>query len=174
MVAEHQPGRRGPTLLRWVDRVSEVTGYLSGASIFIATLVICYAVVLRAFGQSTVWQTELTIYLLMFVTFVGGAYGLKHGEHVNVDLLLHRLPRRAGAAVELVAACLALVVIAVVGWRSSEMVLAAAEGDWTSGTAWNPSLVVPYAVLPLGMALMALQYLVIMVRLVRRLAGEQG
>jgi TRAP-type C4-dicarboxylate transport system permease small subunit len=161
-------------LLRWIGWVSEVSGYISGILIFASTLIICYAVLLRALGFSTVWQTELTVYLLMFVTFIGGAYGLKHDEHVNVDLLINRLPVRAASFLKLVASLLSLVVIAVVAWRSGMMWLEAAEKGWRSGTAWNPSLAYPYAILPIGMTLIALQYIVIMVDLVRGLVTGEG
>lgn len=172
-MAEASPPRREFFLLRWIDRVSEISGYLSGACIFLATLIICYAVVLRAMGQSTIWQTELATYLLIFVTFVGGAYGLKHGSHVNVDLLLNRLPLRGRMVLHALCAVLSLVLIAVVAWHSYHMWSEAVRGNWTSGTAWNPSLVLPYAILPLGMLLIALQYLAITARALRGLVtGE--
>ena len=161
-------------LLRWIGWASEASGYISGILIFASTLIICYAVLLRALGFSTVWQTELTVYLLMFVTFIGGAYGLKHDEHVNVDLLINRLPVRAASFLKLVAALLSLVVIAVVAWRSGMMWLEAAEKGWRSGTAWNAPLAYPYAILPIGMALIALQYVAIMVDLVRDLLTGEG
>lgn len=163
--------RDKPELLvfRLVDHACEVAGYLSGIAVFLATLVVCYAVALRAFGHTTIWQTEFAVYLLIFVTFIGGAYGLKHGSHVRVDLLLQVLPARAQAAVRLLGALLSLIVIAVVLWKSYDMWWRATTGGWGSGTAWNPPLTLPYAVLPLGMLLIALQYLVLMVRDVRDL-----
>lgn len=155
--------------LRWIDGLSEAAGYVSGILIVVSTLVICYGVVLRAFGESTIWQTELTIYLLMFVTFVGGAYGLKHGEHVNVDLLTNRLSERGRLAMNLFVSLLCLVFVAVVAWKAYESWAVATQLDWRSGTAWNPPLKYPYAILPLGMALIALQYVAIMVRDIRSL-----
>lgn len=167
-------GRKEFFLLRWIDAISEVSGYLSGVCILGSTLVICYAIAVRALGGATIWQTELAIYLLMFVTFIGGAYGLKHGSHVAVDLLVDRLPGRARPAARLVAAVLALVIIAVVGWRSFDMWWGATERGWTSGTAWDPPLTFPYAILPLGMLLVALQYLVIITRTIRDVVGGPG
>lgn len=174
-MAEERSQRNEFFLLRWIDRVSEISGYLSGVCIFLATLIICYAVVLRAMGHSTVWQTELATYLLIFVTFVGGAYGLKHGSHVNVDLLPNRLPPRGRLILQSVGALLSLVLIAVVLWHSYHMWWEATQGNWTSGTAWNPSLMYPYAILPLGMLLIGLQYLAITARAIRDLrTGETG
>lgn len=161
-----------PRLIRCIDAVTEVCGYLSGLCIALATVTICYSVTVRAMGYSTVWQTELTVYLLIFVTFVGGAYGLKHGSHVNVDLLVTRLPRRARLVVELVAVALSLVLILVVLVRGADMWLHATTQGWRSGSAWNPPLTVPYAVLPLGMALLTLQYLAMAWRRVQALRGR--
>lgn len=157
-------GRKEPLLFRWIDGACEGAGYLSGAAIFLATLVICYAVTLRAFGHTTIWQTEFAVYLLILVTFIGGAYGLKHGSHVRVDLLLEALPEKAAAVLQLVGSLLSLVVLAVVLWKSTGMWWQATVQGWGSGTAWNPPLTYPYAALPLGMLLMALQYLVLMAR----------
>lgn len=156
---------------RWIDAISEASGYISGFCIVVSTLVICHAIVVRALGGTTIWQTELAIYLLMVVTFIGGAYGLKHGHHVRVDILLDRLPGRTRPVAELVATTLALLVIGAVAWRSAGMWWHATERGWTSGTAWNPPLVYPYAILPLGMALIALQYVVIVARTIRRITA---
>lgn len=160
--------------LRWIDAISEASGYLSGFCIFGSTLIICYAITVRAFGGTTIWQTELAIYLLMVVTFIGGAYGLKHGHHVSVDLLMGRLPGRARQVAQLVAAALSLVVITAVAWRAGEMWWNATERGWTSGTAWNPPLVFPYAILPLGMTLIGLQYLAIVARTIAAIVAGSG
>ncbi len=167
-----RPGQGGFLLLRWVDRVSEATGYISGGCIMLATLVICYAVVMRAAGQSTIWQTELAVYLLIFVTFVGGAYGLKHGAHVHLDLLDHRLSVRGRLVLQTVRAALSLVLIAVVAWYSLQMWWEATSQGFTSGTAWDPPLTYIYAILPVGMILIGLQYLVVIARAVLELLGR--
>lgn len=171
-----EPVRRSRTgdflVLRWIDRVSEATGYLSGGCILLATLVICYAVVLRATGQSSVWQTELAVYLLIFVTFVGGAYGLKHGSHVHVDLLDRRLSVKGRLVLQAVRAVLALVLIVVVAWYSLQTWWQATSQGSTSGTAWDPPLMYVYAILPLGMILIALQYLAVIARTVAGLMGR--
>lgn len=162
--ASHPSGGREHFVLRWIDRISEVTGHLGGVFIFVATLVICYAVVVRALGHSTIWQTELAVYLLIFVTFVGGAYGLKHGSHVSVDLLDNRLSPKGRAILRAVRAALSLVLIAVVAWRSFLMWWEATSLGWTSGTAWSPPLTYVYAILPLGMLLIGVQYLALIAR----------
>jgi len=162
-------------LFRWVDRISDVAGYVSGVLILVSTLIVCEAVTLRyVIGAPTVWQTELSIYLLMFAAFVGGAYGLKHGDHVNVNIVIGKLPGRARVAANIVAALLGLLFVVVVAVISYKLWWYATSTGQRSGTAWNPPMTFPYFIVPLGMTLMGLQYLSIIYDRVRELrSGEQ-
>jgi TRAP-type C4-dicarboxylate transport system permease small subunit len=165
------PGNpRSPLLLRYIDRLSELAGYASAVLILVSMLVVCYGVFLRyVLGASTVWQLELSTYFLMFAAFVGGAYGLKHGDHVNLSLIVDRLPGNTRLYVQLVASILGflfVVIVAVIGyvlwWETT-------QSGRTSGTAWNVPLTYPYLIVPLGMTLIALQYLVIVVQIFQQI-----
>jgi TRAP-type C4-dicarboxylate transport system permease small subunit len=158
---------------RWANHLSQLTGYLSAIALILATLTTLHAVLSRYFlGQPTVWQTEFSIYLLMFVTFVGAAYGLRHHAHVGVDLIVERLPTRPQLVVRIVTAVLAIGVVLVVAWTSGQNWWEAVEGDFRSATAWRAPLSVVYAILPLGMVLVALQYLAFVVEGVQALLGK--
>lgn len=158
---------------RWANHLSQLTGYLSGIALVAATLVTLHAVLSRYFlGRPTVWQTEMSIYLLMFVTFVGAAYGLRHHAHVGVDLVVGRLPERPQLILRTVTAVAALVVVLVVMWTSAQIWWEAVEGGFRSPTAWRAPLSVVYAILPLGMALVALQYMAFIVEGVLGLMGR--
>ena len=165
------PGNpRSPLLLRYIDRLSELSGYMSAVLILVSMLVVCYGVFLRyVLGASTVWQLELSTYFLMFAAFVGGAYGLRHGDHVNLSLIVDRLPPKPQLYVKLVASILGFVFIGVVAVIAYFLWWETAEAGRTSGTAWNVPLTYPYLIVPLGMTLIALQYLVIVVELFQRI-----
>lgn len=162
--------RRWPAVLfRAAERLSELAGLSSALLILGAVLVISYGVVLRyVVGASTVWQTELSIYFLIYASFVGAAYGLRHGDHVAVDLLVVRLPDPVREVVTLVAAVLGLLLVVVVAVLGFSFWWDVVESGRRSGTAWNPPLAYPYVILPVGMSVLALQYLAI----VRRLYAE--
>lgn len=151
-----------PIWIRCINWLSEVSGYLSGVSIFLATLVIVYQVFVRYFlGESTIWQTEFSIYLLLFATFVGAAYGLKHDSHVGVDVIIERLPPKAKSILKIFTSTLSLMLTLVVAWKSWEMWYHAFSSGWMSSSVWGPPLAYPYFILPLGMTLVSLQFLVI-------------
>jgi TRAP-type C4-dicarboxylate transport system permease small subunit len=163
-------------LLRYINRLSELSGYMSAVLILASMLIVCYGVALRyVFGASTVWQLELSTYFLMFAAFVGGAYGMKHGDHVKIDLLVDRLPEKARLYVRLLASVLGFLFIVVVALIAYVLWWETTESGRTSGTAWNVPLTYPYLIVPLGMTLIALQYLVIVVDILRQIiSGQTG
>jgi TRAP-type C4-dicarboxylate transport system permease small subunit len=169
-----RPGNRRSSFLSFIDRLSELAGYMSAVLILVSMLIVCYGVFLRyVLGASTVWQLELSTYFLMFAAFVGGAYGLRHGDHVNLSLIVDRLPEKARLYVRLVASILGFVFIAIVAVIAFNLWWQTAQAGRTSGTAWNVPLTYPYFIVPLGMTLIALQYLVIVVQLFQRIrAGD--
>lgn len=155
---------------RWANVTSEVAGYLSALAMVVATAVMMHGVLSRyLFGSPTVWQTEVSIYLLIFVTFVGAAYGLKHHAHVGVDLLVERLTPRPRLVVRLVTSVMALAVVLVVMWTAGGTWWEAYQEGFRSPTALRAPLSVVYFILPLGMALVAAQYLAFIVEGVRAL-----
>lgn len=145
---------------RWANVLSEVAGYLSAVALVLATLAMMHGVLTRyLFSSPTTWQTEVSVYLLVFVTFVGGAYGLKHHAHVGVDLVVDRLPVRAQLVVRLVTALLAMLVVVAVIKTAYGTWLEAYEGGFRTSTVLGTPLWLVYAILPVGMLLILFQYL---------------
>ncbi|MFK5633413.1 MULTISPECIES: TRAP transporter small permease subunit [unclassified Ornithinimicrobium] len=153
--------------------ISEATGYLSALALVVATFVTAHAVFVRYFLKApTVWQTETTTYLLMFVAFVGAAYGLKHHAHVGVDLLIDRVPERPQLVARLVTAVMCLAVVVIVMWTAYQNWHEAYLFDHRSATAFRFPLWIAYAILPLGMLAVTLQYLAMILEGVMALAGR--
>lgn len=157
-----RPKDTKPFWVRAINAINEASGYISALLILLCSLVILHAVTVRYFfGLPSYWQTELSIYLLMFATFIGGAYALKHGAHVGVDLLSIKLSGRANLVLRIITAILCLGLTFVVTWKAGNMWWEATSMGWESDTLWGPKLTYPYAILPVGMLLTSLQYLVL-------------
>jgi TRAP-type C4-dicarboxylate transport system permease small subunit len=71
----------------------ESVGALGATLLFIAiTLAICAEVLLRyGFNSPIAWVVELSEYALLWITFLGAAWVLRHGGHVRVDIVLQYL-----------------------------------------------------------------------------------
>ncbi|MBN2808148.1 MAG: TRAP transporter small permease [Deltaproteobacteria bacterium] len=144
-----------------IDGLSDAAGYFSALAILLATLAIVHQVVIRyIFNRPTIWQIEFAIYLLMAATFIGAAYGLKENSHINIELISGLLPKRAKARLDLITSMISLAFCLYLTWKGGLMWWEAYEGGWHSSSLWSVPLAYPYAILPIGMGLTCLQYLV--------------
>ena len=153
------PSRSGiDSLLRGIGWISTLCGWVAAAMILSSVLITCQMIFVRfVMRQSTIWQTETVIYLMIGATMLGLPYVQKLRGHVNVDLLplwLNPGPRKVLAVLVLV---LGIAVLGLMGWYSYENWHTAWQRGWRSATVWGPRLWVPYILLPLGFFLFLLQ-----------------
>jgi TRAP-type C4-dicarboxylate transport system permease small subunit len=148
-----------PAWIRGVHAISRAFGVFSALLILVSVGVICQMVFVRAvLGESSIWQTEFVTFALIAATFLGAPYILLTGGHVNVDVLplmagqpMRRRLHFIGSVVAL-AFCLLFLWGAVPWWYET----------WTTGqttsTIWRARLWIAYLSVPLGLALLAVQY----------------
>ncbi len=144
-----------------VRALSRAFGVFAAGLILLSVGVICQMVFVRAvLGQSSIWQTEFVTFSLVAATFVGAPYILLTRGHVAVDVL----PLMAGAAVRrALVSCSA----ASSRWSSARFFLYAAipwwHEAWASGettpSIWRARLWIPYLAVPVGLALLCLQFI---------------
>lgn len=144
--------------LRVIGWISTVCGWIASLMILSSVLITCQMIFVRfVLKQSTIWQTEAVVYLMIGATMLGLPYVQKLRGHVNVDLLpiyLRGWPRKALAVLVLV---VSIVVVSSMAWYAFENWLIAYQRGWRTSTVWGPRLWVPYILLPLGFALYVLQ-----------------
>ena len=134
-------------------------GLLAGALFGLMALAIGVDVVLRNLGAGGAgWLIEVIEYGLLVATLLAAPWVLREGAHVTVDVLVARLPGKAGAAARRLAALAGMAVCAGVawyGWRATAQALA-------RDSLVFKSLVFPewwiLALVPAGMALMAVEF----------------
>ncbi|WP_341213002.1 TRAP transporter small permease [uncultured Limimaricola sp.] len=150
--------RDDPAAIRAIGHVSTLCGVVAAFMIFASVLITCQMIFLRAvMGQSTVWQTEAVIYLMIGATLIGLPYVQKLRGHVGVDLVPGMLPagaRKMLAVGVLLATIFMIALMLGYGW---EMFHLAWERNWRSESVWGIKLWIPYLAVPLGFALFALQ-----------------
>src|SRR3546814_14329071 len=101
-------------------------------------------------GESTVWQSEFTIYAIVGATLIGSPYVLLRRGHVNVDLLPIYLPHRARLALAFLASFLGLAFCAVIAYSGTEPWLDAWKGNWATNSIWALPLGIAYATFPIS------------------------
>jgi TRAP-type C4-dicarboxylate transport system permease small subunit len=146
--------------VRWVRWVSLACGYFAAALIALGVLVVCHMVIVRyVLNLDTIWQTDFVTYSLVAATFVGSPYVLMTRGHVNVDVLPHYLGPRARFWLALFSAAISFAFAVTLAVLTARFWLESWENRWVSDTMWRARLWIPYSAMPIGMGLLALQYI---------------
>jgi TRAP-type C4-dicarboxylate transport system permease small subunit len=151
--------------IRVVSALSRAAGFFSCLLLLAAVLVVTHMVVVRYLLQSsTVWQTEFVTYALVAATFLGSAYVLLLKGHVNIDLLVNAAGPRARRVLDTVNVLFCLLFCALLGWSSWHFLYEALANGWKTPTVWKLPLWIPLLPLPVGLALLFLQYVAELLR----------
>ncbi|AUN95364.1 TRAP transporter small permease subunit [Pseudazoarcus pumilus] len=146
--------------VRTVHALSRLCGLAAATMIVASVLIVCQLVFMRyVLNASTVWQTEVVVYLMIGATLVGMPYVQLIRGHINVDLL--PLYLRTGAPRRrLFVACVVLQAAAcgLIAWFAGHLWFEAVSGGWRSESVFGTPLWIPYLAMPLGFGLLVLQY----------------
>src|SRR5512140_3200426 len=140
-----------------VVRLCNFLGMTVGFAAFLIAVLVAYSVVAREFFHASEFGiTDISTYLMAYITFVGAAYGLWSGAHVGVHIVTSHLRGRALAIVTLVANVLLTLVAAVFAWVTAGFWIDA----WRSGEeAWGTFAIpmwIPYSSMLVGTVLFLL------------------
>jgi len=168
-------------MLRILDRLEEIiiTSLMAAATILI------FISVVHRFGTGVPflypyligihisWAQELCIYMFIWMAKFGAAYGVRHGTHVGVDVLVRALPPRQARWVTMLGLFGGVLFTAVVGTMGAKFVwdngfhhalftwLNIASDTFEGPT--SPDLEIPtwipYACIPLASYLMCFRFL---------------
>ncbi|TKT74375.1 TRAP transporter small permease [Aquamicrobium sp. LC103] len=153
--------RRGShPVLNLIGAISTLCGWFAAALIVASIFVTCQMVFVRyVLGQSTIWQTEAVIYMMIATTTIGLAYVQRLRGHVNVDLVPAMLPIRARRVLAYVVLILTIAIVATIAWYGLHAWYEAFTRNWKSSTVWGVRLWIPWLALPVGFGLYLLQLL---------------
>ncbi|MCV0396602.1 MAG: TRAP transporter small permease [Rhizobiaceae bacterium] len=172
--APRPDGPRHP-VLRLIDGISTVCGWVAAGLIVASIFVTCHMIFVRfVLRQSTVWQTEAVIYMMIAVTTVGLAYVQRLRGHVNVDLIPSMLPNGARRILAYLVLVMTIVLMATLTFYAFEGWHEAYQRNWRSSTVWGARLWIPMLALPVGFGLYTLQLIADLVALHLRLDTPFG
>lgn len=135
---------------------SRVAALLAGVGVLAITGLITFDVLMRFFlDRPQLFVDEAASFLQVFVVFAGLAYTFRAGGHVRVDLVTSLLSRGARAWLRVVTLALGVGLLGVVIWVTAQSALAAYRYGRVSAVMLYP-LWAPMALIPLGLALLAL------------------
>ena len=178
-----------PSTGNFGDRIEET---LIALFLGLMTVITFANVVARyVFNDNILWALEATVFLFAWLVLIGASYAVRRSLHLGIDLLINALGPAARRALGLVAvaACLAFSVLLLIGsleyWYPFASKRAFLEvndvpmpgflqflADWfNEGEAYEKMpRFIPYAALPVGMALLTWRFVEAGLRIAR---GDQ-
>ncbi len=127
-----------------INRNLAVLGMVVGVTLAFINVIARYA-----FDSSITWAGELTNYAFMWGALFGAAYGFKRGIHIQVTILLAKLPAPVAKAFMIFAYTLSFIYLGFMSYFGYQLVLILREMDEMSidldVPMWIPTLVLPLA-----------------------------
>jgi TRAP-type C4-dicarboxylate transport system permease small subunit len=130
----------------------------------VMSVVILVQVFLRYVVKASLpWSEELARYLMVWIGLLGASLALQEGRHIEVTLLLERVPRR----VRKVLTGIALFAVLWFLWLMLQQGYLLIGNIWLQRSpAMSIPMVIPYAAIPVGAVLMMIHVLLTLCRLV--------
>jgi len=151
--------------LKTIDQISEKSGKAVSFLILLLVGVILYEIASRYFFKSpTIWAHEISQMIYGAYVILLGAYVLKRGGHVNVDLLYGRFQPRTRAIIDLFTWLLFFYFCGLLLWKGGEMAWDSFGFRETDSTSFAPPLYPIKMMVPLGALLILLQGLAKFIR----------
>lgn len=152
--------------VRTVQTLSSVAGWCSALMILAAVCLTCQMIFIRfVLNGSTVWQTEIVVFLVVAATLIGLPFVQYQRGHVNVDLIPIVLKGKARYVLAIITLALSITIISVMLFYGYEHWHMAWARGWTSDTVTAVPLWIPYLSLPVGFGLLLLQLIADLVAL---------
>jgi len=159
-------------VLRKIEDLNRALYYVSSVAIVLSAFILTYEVIVRYILRiPTIWEIESSVYLTVMATYLGAAFGLRDGAHINIDLVTRLLPKSVTEKLSLATALISLVFCLLLAWKGWGMWWEATARGWRSESLWGPPLTIPYFFLPLGMTLLCLQYVILISEMIEKRGG---
>ena len=142
---------RAHSILAVIKKINKLAATLSGFILLFITLSIFIDVFLRYFFNSpSIWITEVSTYLFLYIIFLGTAYALQQGMHIQVTFIVGFLGPRSAKIIDLLTAVFAMIFCLVLVWQTTVMTWTAFKEDWTSPTMLSAPYAYIYIIMVIG------------------------
>ncbi|MFV0436406.1 MAG: TRAP transporter small permease [Desulfopila sp.] len=147
-------------MIRFLGKLSAALDSLFRLALF-ATLVAMIAVItaqviFRIFFTALSWSEELSRYLLVWSSFIGGAVAYKKGAHIAVSFVIDSLPVPARKIVQTISCLLVALFLAVTIWYAGQVY---AMQVFQVSPAMGLKMRYVYLIIPISFAVMGVHLL---------------
>jgi TRAP-type C4-dicarboxylate transport system permease small subunit len=143
-----------------LKKVNAVCATAGGVVLLFIAFSIFVDVFMRYVLESpTIWITEVSTYLFLYVIYLATAFALQKGDHIKVTFFLGFCSKRVQRWIDLVTQILGVLFTVVLLWQTSHMTWSAIKGRWTTPTMLNVPYAYIHGVMVLGSLLLLLSFI---------------
>ena len=118
---------------------------------FAMAVIVTAAVVFRyVFKEPLFWAGEVSIFLLIYITFIGGSLGLKYKSQASVTIVTDMLPRNIQKLVGIIAHIFMLLFMGLLLFYCFNWITSPTVAIQKSSAILLP-MWIPYSILPIGL-----------------------
>ena len=142
-----------------IGRLEGGGGFLGQLGLVFMVVSITYDVVLRyVFVAPTNWALEMNTFLLAFLCLIPAGDVLRMGSQIRITFLFDRLGPGVRARLDSLRSAAGIFFCALMVWKGADMAYKAWLHNDRMSTSLGTPMVIPYLFLPIGFALLGLQY----------------
>ena len=147
-----------------VTRIEEV---IMGVLMAILTITMVTAVFFRyVLSDPLPWATEVSIYLFIWFSFIGGSWGLKYGTQAAVTFLLDALSENKQRILKIVQDVIMLAFLIIIFVYSVKWLMLPSTMLQKSTSLGMP-MWIPYSAVPIGILFATIHIVARLIRLIR-------
>ena len=151
-----EKGRAMPIL----TRLTAATRILGQIVLAFMTLTICYDAAMRyVFAAPTSWSHEVNTFLIVYIALMAAADTQAGDGHIRITFFTGLMPDGPRRVIRILVGLVGVVFCAILAWRGGLTALQAWTYDERVSSSFGTPLAVPYAMLPIGFGLLAMQFL---------------
>ncbi len=109
-------------MIKFIDRISEVSGKLAAWMFFAIGVFITYEVFMRyVFTSPTIWVDETSRIMQIWATYLGAAFALKHRQMIVIDVAFRNPHSNLRKIIETFSLVIIIIFCAVATWYGFEL-----------------------------------------------------
>lgn len=157
--------------------ITKVEEVIMGLLMGILTIVMIAAVTFRYFLKDPIpWASEVSIYLFIWFSFIGGSWGLKYGTQASVTFLVDALSENKQRILRIVQDIIMLLFLFIILFYASQWVMLPSTMLQKSTSLGMP-MWIPYSAVPIGILFAVIHIIARLIRLFRHqgdIPGTEG
>ena len=143
-----------------IDHIIDFLAFLAVCLTIFIMLAVVVDVVMRYFlSRPMLWVSEITEYILLFITFSAAAWVLKKDRHVVMDILVVRLTPKYQSFLNMITSFIGSAISIIISVFSGKVTWEFFSSNAYESTVLEPPKYILYIIIPVGTFFLFIQFL---------------